>query len=105
MVCALGLSTSGTAIAAVAHRSADPTTQRTLRETFLQYQHHRREIQQRFEHAVHVAHVAFVEAMAMATTSAQRSAAQQAWEAAIIKAATVRSKALTLLGPPPPKLV
>lgn len=102
LVCALGLSASGTALAA--HSTADPTTQRAVHETYVHYQLDRRKIQRQFEHAVHVAHVAFVDAMAMATTSAQRSTAQQAWEAAIIKAATKRSIALTLLGPPPPKL-
>jgi hypothetical protein len=61
----------------------------------------RHTIQVEFRAAVTQARTTYQSALAVATTSAQRSAARQVFEAAIIQAATNRSAALTLLGPDP----
>jgi hypothetical protein len=59
------------------------------------------QIQANFQAAVSAARGAYRSALASATTAAQRSAALQTMDAAIIQAAAVRSAALTALGNPP----
>jgi hypothetical protein len=61
----------------------------------------RRAIELAFHRAILEARVTFFSALRIATNSAQRSVAQQNFEEAIVKAATVRSAALTALGSPP----
>ncbi|HEV3187928.1 MAG TPA: hypothetical protein VGZ04_07755 [Acidimicrobiales bacterium] len=58
-------------------------------------------IQVDFRTTVAQAKLTYQSSLAIATTSAQRSAARQVYEAAIIQAATTRSAALTALGPEP----
>lgn len=54
-----------------------------------------------FRSAVALARAQYQRALLAATSSSQRSAALQLMEAAVIQAATVRSAALTALGPAP----
>ena len=61
----------------------------------------RHTIQVDFRNTVKQAKVTYQSSLAIATTSAQRSAARQVYEAAIIQAAATRSAALTALGPEP----
>lgn len=61
----------------------------------------RHTIQVDFRTAVKQALTTYESTLATSTTSAQRSAARQVYEAAIIQAATTRSAALTVLGPEP----
>jgi uncharacterized protein YpiB (UPF0302 family) len=74
---------------------------RTYHQEIVAYRESRLAIQLAFQSAVNTARANFVEARAIATTSAQRSAAQQALTTAIIQAASERSSALTNLGAPP----
>jgi hypothetical protein len=63
----------------------------------------RHTIQVVFRTTVNQAKLTYQSSLEIATTSAQRSAARQVYEAAIIQAATTRSAALTALGPEPGK--
>jgi hypothetical protein len=61
----------------------------------------RQAIQMAFHAAVSSARATYFSALTKTTSSAQRSAARQAMETAIIQAAAARSAALTALGNPP----
>jgi hypothetical protein len=77
------------------------TTSKGTHETDAQYLAARHTIQVDFRNSVNLAKLTYQNSLAVATTSAQRSAARQVYEAAIIQAATTRSAALTALGPEP----
>jgi hypothetical protein len=74
---------------------------RTYHQQVVAYRESRYAIQLAFQSAVNIARATYVSALSLATTSAERSAAQQALTTAIIQAASKRSAALTSLGAPP----
>ncbi|MHB2027524.1 MAG: hypothetical protein ACYCPT_01745 [Acidimicrobiales bacterium] len=84
----------------IAVRTATTNTIR-VRHDKATYFASRRAIELAFHRAILEARVTFRSALRIATDSAQRSVAQQNFEEAIIKAAAVRSAALTALGSPP----
>ncbi len=99
---ALGLSTPVWASA-----GSTPGTQskamRIYDREIVAYRESRQAIQLTFRAAVNSAHSTYQESLSVATSAAQRSAAQQAMETAIIQAASARSSALTALGSQPVK--
>jgi hypothetical protein len=76
---------------------------RTYDKEIVAYRESRQAIQLTFRAAVNSAHASYEESLSVATSSAQRSAAQQAMVTAIIQAAAARSAALTALGSQPVK--
>jgi hypothetical protein len=100
MVGALGLATAGVASAgkAATHTSV---SKRTYREELASYRASRQAIEATFRAAVASARSNYLQALDSATTSAERSAAQQSMQTAIIQAAGVRSASLVTLGAPP----
>jgi Skp family chaperone for outer membrane proteins len=103
MVGALGLATAGVASAgkATTHSSRATVSRHTYREEMASYRASRQAIEATFRAAVASARSNYLQAIESATTSAERSAAQQAMQAAIIQAAGVRSASLVTLGAPP----
>jgi hypothetical protein len=97
---ALGLSTP--AIAFAGSRTGS-TSQKTFHQEMQAYNASRQAIQMTFQSAVSSARATYFSALTKTTSSAQRSAARQAMETAIIQAAAARSAALTALGNPPDK--
>jgi hypothetical protein len=99
MVGALGLATASVSSAGKAPHSN--VTEKTYRAELASYRSSRHAIEATFRAAVASAQSNYLEASASATTSAERSAAQQAMQTAIIQAAAVRSSSLVTLGSPP----
>ena len=77
------------------------STSKGIHESDALYLAARHTIQVDFRNNVKQAKMTYQSSLAIATTSAQRSAARQVYEAAIIQAAATRSAALTALGPEP----
>ncbi len=98
LVAALGLATS-----AVASAGSGPTSaqQRTYNQQLHRYNQARNAIDAAFQSAVQLARETYFQATSSKTSVAQRSAARQAMETAIIEATAVRSEALVNLGKPP----
>jgi hypothetical protein len=101
IVATLGLSTP--VLASAGSTTPGSSTSKSGHETYATYLATRHAIQVAFRTAVNQARTNYQSALASATTSAQRSAARQVYEAGIIQAATTRSAALTALGPAPSK--
>jgi hypothetical protein len=99
MVAGLSLTTPLLASAGTEHSKA--SSSRTYHQEVVAYRESRHAIELAFQSAVNTARANLDEALSIATTSAQRSAAQQAYTTAIIQAASQRSAALTNLGAPP----
>lgn len=99
IVTTLGLSTPVLASAGSGNQGS--SSSKTFRQADAAYLVARHAIQVDFRNAVTQARTTYKSALATATSSAQRSAARQIFEAAIIQAATTRSAALTALGPEP----
>ena len=78
-----------------------PAQQRSYHKAIVAYRDSRYAIQLSFQSAVNAAKSSLASALALATTSAERSTAQQISDAAIIQAASTRSAALTALGKVP----
>lgn len=97
----LGLSTP--VLASAGSSTQGPSASKGTHQADAAYLATRHAIQVDFRSAVNQARTAYHSALATSTTSAQRSAARQVFEAAIIQAATTRSAALTELGPEPTK--
>ncbi|MGB7103084.1 MAG: hypothetical protein WBD82_00630, partial [Acidimicrobiales bacterium] len=76
---------------------------RTYHKELVAYRESLQTIRLSFRASVSTAHSTYLGALSVATTYAQRSAAQQAEVTAIIEAASARSAALTALGSPPVK--
>lgn len=100
VIIALGLSTP--AIAFAKSRPA-ATSQKAFHQEVAAYQASRDAIQFTFRFAVNSAKKDYRNTLAQTSSSAQRSAARQAMETAIIHAAASRSAALIALGKPPVK--
>jgi hypothetical protein len=77
------------------------SSSRTYHQEVIAYRESRYAIQLAFQSAVTTARANYLQSLSIATTSAQRSAALQAFTAATIQAASARSAALTTLGAPP----
>ncbi len=95
------------AVPAIASAGSGPgssTSQRTFRHELQVYRASRDAIEQAFTNAVKQARSLYYKTLATATTSAERSAALQTMETAIIDAAATRSAALITLGNPPTKV-
>jgi ferredoxin-NADP reductase len=112
IVTSLGLGMSGAASAG-GHSSGGTTTTTTIslssalktyQKQLTAYHTSRNAIEATFRTSIQMARSTYQKAMLTATTSAERSAAEQAKVTAIISAAYVRSQALTALGsaPTPP---
>jgi hypothetical protein len=110
-VVALGLVTSlGLGMSAVASaggtpsRSATAAALKTYERQLTAYKASRNAIEATFRASVQTARSTYQLALSTATTSAQRSAAEQTEVTAVINAASARSLALTALGnaPTPP---
>ena len=99
LVSALGLATVGVSSAGAASHTS--VSKKTYREELASYRASRNAIEATFRAAVASARSNYLQAIANATTSAERSAAQQAMAAAIIDAAGVRQASLVTLGPAP----
>jgi hypothetical protein len=84
-------------------KDATSSALRTYDKELAAYRDSRRDIQLTFRAAVNSARTAYSEALLLATTSAQRSTAQQIETTAIIQAASARSAALIALGNQPVK--
>jgi hypothetical protein len=104
LVGALGLATASVSSAGKAPRGS--VSEKTYRTELASYRSSRYAIEATFRAAVASAQSNYLEATASATTSAERSAAEQARQTAIIQAAAVRSSSLVTLGaaPTPPSL-
>jgi hypothetical protein len=76
---------------------------RTYDKEIVAYRESRKAIQLTFRAAVNSARATYEESLSVATSAAQRSAAQQAMVTGIIQAASARSAALTALGSQPVK--
>lgn len=102
IVGALALSTP---LLASAGASAAPQSKamRTYDKEIVAYRESRQAIQLTFRAAVNSARATDAESLSVATSAAERSAAQQAMVTAIIQAASARSAALTALGSQPVK--
>jgi hypothetical protein len=85
-------------------RSQNTSAQRQYQQHEKTYKEARKAIETSFQAAISIARSTYSQAIAAATTSAQRSAAKQALGVAIIQAAAFRSQALITLGKPPLKL-
>ena len=96
-----GLFVATPLVASAGTERSKTTSARTYRQEVIAYRESRYAIQLAFQSAVNSARAVYVNALSLATTSAQRSAAQQALTTAIIQAASQRSAALTTLGAPP----
>jgi hypothetical protein len=101
VVATLGLSTP--AIASASTGGGATTPLRTSHQTPASYRSLRHAIESTFRSTVNEARAIYQSALAQSTNSAERSAARQAFEFAIIQAASVRSAALRALGSPPNK--
>lgn len=99
LVGALGLATAGVSSAGSVSHGA--VSKRTYREELSSYRASRQAIEATFRSAVAAARSNYLQAIANATTSAERSTAQQAMATAIIQAAGVRSASLITLGAAP----
>lgn len=102
VVVALGLSTP---VIAFAGSGTGSTSQKAFHQELDAYLASRHAIQLTFQAAVSSARTTFLSALSDTTSSAQRSAARQAMETAIIQAAAARSVALTALGNRPVKFL
>jgi hypothetical protein len=98
MVAGLFVATPLAASAGTAHKTSSA---RTYHQEVVAYRESRYAIQLAFQSAVTTARANYLQALSVATTSAERSAAEQALTTAIIQAASQRSAALTALGAPP----
>jgi hypothetical protein len=108
----LGLVTSlGLGVSAVASAGGTPSRGTTTASSFRTYQKqlatyraNRNAIEATFRSSIQAAHSIYQQALSTATTSAQRSAAEQTEVTAVINAASARSSALVALGnaPTPP---
>ncbi|HVA69911.1 MAG TPA: hypothetical protein VNF08_01135 [Acidimicrobiales bacterium] len=96
----LALGLSAPAIAFAGSRTGS-TSQKAFHQEKDAYLASRQAIQRAFQSAVGSARAIYRNALNKTTSSAQRSAARQALETAIIQAAAARSAALTALGNPP----
>ncbi len=100
LVGALGFAAVGSAGAgSVAHRTT--ITLKTYRLELASYRAARAVIESTFRKSVASAQSNYQQALAHATNAAERSAAQQTMQQAIIQAASVRSASLVTLGPAP----
>jgi hypothetical protein len=100
VVVALGLSTPAIAFAGSGPNSS---SQKAFNQELATYRSSRQAIQSTFQSAVSTARATYFGSRAQTTSSAQRSAARQALETAIIQAAAARSSALITLGNRPQK--
>jgi hypothetical protein len=100
VVVALGLSTPGLAFAGSGPGSA---SQKAFNQELAAFLSSRQAIQSTFQSSVSTARATYFSALSQSASSAQRSAARQAMETAIIQAAAARSAALTALGNRPVK--
>ncbi|HUY17330.1 MAG TPA: hypothetical protein VMV11_07190 [Acidimicrobiales bacterium] len=100
MVITLGLCTPVLASAGSSGNQGSSTS-KGLHTGVAAYLATRHTIQVDFRSAIDQARTTYESTLATSTSSAQRSAARQVYEAAIIEAATARSAALTALGPEP----
>lgn len=96
---ALGVATVGAASAGTSSHAT--ITKKTYREELASYRASRAAIEATFRAAVASARSSYLEALASATTFAERSSAQQYMQTMIIDAAGVRSASLITLGSPP----
>jgi len=87
--------------ASAAPQRSKTSSSRTYHQEVVAYRESRYAIQLAFQSAINSARATYLEAISVATTAAERSAAQQALTTAIIQAASARSAALTNLGAPP----
>jgi Kef-type K+ transport system membrane component KefB len=100
VVVALGLSTPAIAFAG---SGITLSPQKVFHQELVAFLASRQAIQLTFQSAVSSARATFLSTLRETTSAAQRSAARQAMETAIIKAAAARSAALTALGNRPEK--
>lgn len=108
IIASLGFGISGVAFAS-GHSSGGITTTtlglssalKTYQKQLADYHAARSAIEATFRASVQAARSAYQKSMLTATTSAERSAAEQVKVTAIINAAYIRSQALTALGNPP----
>ncbi|HVA53506.1 MAG TPA: hypothetical protein VNF05_08325 [Acidimicrobiales bacterium] len=101
IVATLGL--SAPVLASAGSNSQDSPSSKGSHPGIASYRTTRRAIQAAFRDAVNLARTAYQNSLATASSSAQRSAARQIFEVAIIQAAATRSASLTRLGPEPGK--
>jgi Zn-dependent alcohol dehydrogenase len=100
LVGALGFAAVGTASAgSTSHRTS--ITLKTYRLELASYRAARAAIESTFRKSVAAAQSNYQQALAIAISAAERSAARQTMQAAIIQAASVRSASLVTLGAPP----
>ncbi|MGB8178592.1 MAG: hypothetical protein WCF63_00305 [Acidimicrobiales bacterium] len=104
LVGVLGVATVGAAGAGTSSHTS--ISKKTYREELASYRASREAIEATFRAAVASARSNYQEALANATTAAERGTAQQVMQTAIIDAAQVRSASLITLGaaPTPPAL-
>src|ERR1700677_3313925 len=104
LVGALGLATGTAGTAGTPSHTSN--SKKTYREELASYRASRSAIEATFRASVASARANYQESLASATTSAERGAAQQTMQEAIINAAGVRSASLITLGsaPVPPAL-
>ncbi len=95
------LTVSLPAVAFASHRRIEASSAHQNHPNRLSYRYRRHQIQLKFQNSVASARVSYLEALTLATTSAERASAQQDFEAAIIAAAAIRTSELITLGPPP----
>ncbi|MHB8380255.1 MAG: hypothetical protein ACYDB2_10135 [Acidimicrobiales bacterium] len=99
IVMTLGLSTP--VLASAGSSNNQGSSSRGTHQADAAYFAARHTIQVNFRTAIKQARATYENTLETSTSSAQRSAARQVYEAAIIQAATTRSAALTTLGPEP----
>lgn len=99
LVGALGLATVSAASAGTPSHTT--ISKKTYRQELASYRASRAAIEATFRASVASARANYQESLASATTSAERGAAQQTMQEAIINAAGVRSASLITLGSPP----
>jgi hypothetical protein len=104
LVASLGLGVSGVASAGNGPGTTPAPTMRVYRQEMAAYKASRAAIEATFRSNVDIANAIYERSLSSATTSAQRSVAEQTRVQAIIQAASTRTSALVTLGnaPTPP---